>query len=99
MEVGWSKRDKSIELLKSLDLEVLAAAVECVESQLYAGKFLATARCGLGDKIPADVAKSAEGKRQVLNLVGRLNTACIFDLLQAGSSSALDVGAGSNHRR
>lgn len=69
MEAWLVEQMRITELLRTIDPEVLAAAVECLESPLYAGRFLTTPAPSLGDKIPAEVAMSAEGKKQVMMLI------------------------------
>lgn len=69
MELWLAERRQAIELLKSLDPEVLSAAVNCLESPLQAGQFLTTSAPSLGGRLPVEVAITPQGEKQVLNLI------------------------------
>lgn len=72
METWLNQQKQAVELLKSLDSEVLTAAVTCLESPLEAGKFLTTPARSLDDKIPVEVAKTPQGKKQVMRLIAAI---------------------------
>lgn len=72
METWLNEQKQAVGLLKSLDPEVLVTAVDCLESPRYAGIFLITPAPSLGSKIPAEVAKTPDGKKQVMNLISAI---------------------------
>lgn len=69
MEAWLAERKQAITLIKTVDADVLAAAVACFESPRAAGQFLTSPARSLRYKLPVDVALTPEGKKQVLKLI------------------------------
>jgi uncharacterized protein (DUF2384 family) len=59
--------------LKSIDLGVLARAIECFGSVESAANWLLVPAFGLGGRIPIKVAHTLKGRTEVTMLLGRID--------------------------
>jgi hypothetical protein len=69
MKAWLIERKQAIALLKTIDPDILAAAVDCFGSSRGAGQFLTSPAPSLGYKFPVEVGRTPEGKKRVLHII------------------------------